>query len=82
MKHTHESLEMRYRFLPYQVGSDLTEKPAPKKQVLKKKLGEKRAEGLTDTVRDKLSAIGYQLYVFRYPLISPRVPRYRPGDVN
>ena len=61
MIHTTESLEMRYRFLPYQVGSDLSEKPAPKNQVLRKKLGEKRAEGLKDNVRDRLSAIGYQL---------------------
>ena len=54
---------MRYRFLPYQVGSDLSEKPAPKREVMLKKLGEKKVEQMGHDVRNKLSSIGYHVYV-------------------
>lgn len=64
MNHHTESIELRYRFLPYQVGGDLNDNPAPKSKVLRKKLGEKRAETMMDNVRDKLSSLGYSLYVY------------------
>lgn len=73
MIHSAESLELRYRFLPYQVGTELTEKPVPKRQAMRNKLGDKRAELLRDTVRDKLLSVGYQVSVFHIPSISHHV---------
>ena len=61
MLHPLESLELRYRFLPYQLGSDLSDKPIPRRDAMRKKFGEKRAEIFQSKTRDKLSSVGYQV---------------------
>jgi predicted DsbA family dithiol-disulfide isomerase len=59
--HFHETLELRYRFLPYQLNPTLTEDPVPRMEHLRKKFGEKKAGAISALIGEKLAKVGYEV---------------------
>jgi predicted DsbA family dithiol-disulfide isomerase len=59
--HFHETLELRYRFLPYQLNPQLTDHPVCRMEHWRNKFGEKKAEAVKDLIEDKLRTVGYEM---------------------
>ena len=59
--HFHETLELRYRFLPYQLNPQLTDQPVARMEHWRKKFGEKKAEAIKGHIEDKLRTVGYEM---------------------
>jgi predicted DsbA family dithiol-disulfide isomerase len=61
MIHLHETLEVRYRFLPYQLNPHLTDDPLPRAEHLRRKFGDKKAAVIKELIEEKLKVIGYEV---------------------
>jgi predicted DsbA family dithiol-disulfide isomerase len=59
--HLHETLEVRYRFLPYQLNPQMSDEPVPRGEHLRRKFGDKKAGVIKDLIEEKLKTVGYEV---------------------
>lgn len=63
-KATHPHAEFNIRFLPYELNSNLTEEPIPRKQFYVTKFGEEKAAQILSMLPAKYEAVGCKWWVF------------------
>jgi predicted DsbA family dithiol-disulfide isomerase len=59
--HLHETLEVRYRFLPYQLNPQMSDEPVPRGEHLRRKFGDKKAGVIKELIEEKLKTVGYEV---------------------